>query len=625
MRMPKSKRKKGEINVGLLPLMLAFFLLSLVVCISFTILIFTFSGKNVYAKIVANDMTKKADALAEETALYLSGQLDEATFRYILRSSDTAAVVLDSQKQIVSFHDNERMTDEPPEMPDIPEGQRPDGERPEGIVPPDGEDRPGGRKEEGRFEEYVAPCTEYFEETVSASDGHFSKLLNKLGVIVGVALKNDGETLGALYMIKPIADISTTAKGLSLMLVISAAIAALLMIVPIYFLSRWLTDPLKKLTKAAGDFSAGDYSGRVSVEGSSEVNELGDTFNALADSLQENIGALTVERNRLRTVFEGLSEGIVTFDERGGYSKSNAAALELLGAGEDSDITELPLFERISNTAFVVLETNKPSVSNINIDSSIIRLSVAPIEEEDGSAGGAVALLMDVTEAERLEQTRRDYVANVSHELRTPLASIRGIADMLNDGLVKNESDKHRYYGYILKESIRLSTLINDLLELSRLQSGAVALKMRRIELWELIADVADRMTDPAQSRGMSIEIGFPEGSYLAWSNPDRLEQVLVSLMDNAVKHGEEGGAIKVGLKETTEKWEISVENPAEIENKDIEHLFERFYKADIAHSGEGTGLGLAITEEVLRLMGESISVHYENRQIRFEFTVAKY
>ena len=123
----------------------------------------------------------------------------------------------------------------------------------------------------------------------------------------------------------------------------------------------------------------------------------------------------------------------------------------------------------------------------------------------------------------------------------------------------------------------------------------------------------------------MTVRIDVPEGNYLANSNPDRVEQVLVSLMDNAVKHGKEGGEIVVGIGETGDKWKISVENPADIERKDLEHLFERFYKADIAHTGEGTGLGLAITEEVLRLMGETIRADYEDGVIKFTFTVAKY
>ena len=282
-------------------------------------------------------------------------------------------------------------------------------------------------------------------------------------------------------------------------------------------------------------------------------------------------------------------------------------------------------FKFVSDAAKSVIASRGEHLGTFERDDRVIRLSVAAIEEEGGSVAGAVALLMDMTEAERLEQTRRDYVANVSHELRTPLASIRGIADMLNDGLVKSEEDKQRYYGYIQKESIRLSNLINDLLELSRLQSGGVALKLSKMELYELAADVADRFNEAAVEHGMTLRLDVPEGKYLANSNPDRVEQVLVSLADNAVKHGKEGGEITIGLDEKDEKWVLWVENPADIERKDLEHIFERFYKADIAHTGEGTGLGLAITEEVLHLLGETIRADYEDGRIRFSFTVAKY
>lgn len=235
-------------------------------------------------------------------------------------------------------------------------------------------------------------------------------------------------------------------------------------------------------------------------------------------------------------------------------------------------------------------------------------------------------LITDVTESERLEQTRKDYVANVSHELRTPLATIRSLADALNDGMVQDEKDRKRYYGYILRESIRLSNLINDLLELSRLQSGGVAFSKGRVELYEIAYDVADRMNDAAAQRGKSVRLEAPEGEYYAYTNADRIEQVLVALVDNAIKHGTDGCTVSVNLFENAEKnrYEFVVSNPAEVDPADLEHLFERFYKADHAHTGDGTGLGLAIVSEVLNLLGEKIDIEYENGIIAFRFTAEK-
>ena len=612
-RNSNAEKPKKEFKVGLLASMLVIFLSALVVSICLTILLFTLLGRTVYCRVLANAMRPQARMLAETTAGLITGSVNEDNFRFMMRSSETTVIVLDDRMEPYALS-------EPAREDGVPE-------RPDGMMPPPGGEKPLDGRDEGRIDAYVDYCRSIFGEAVKAERySEYTDYEQELGVVVALPVRDqDGDLLGALYLIKPLHDIEETAHSVQIVLLISSAIVAVLMVVPIYLVSRWLTDPLRKLNAVAADYSAGNLSGRVEPDGSKEISRLGETFNELADNLQKNIGDLVIERNRLRAVLDGLSEGIIAFDTEGGVIQFNGSAARLLSGDAETDITSLPVFDEIKSAVLKAIETDSGRVVGIACGERTIRVSAASIEEENGRVAGAVALLMDITEAERLEQTRKDYVANVSHELRTPLASIRGIADMLCDGLVQNESDKTRYYGYIQRESIRLSTLINDLLELSRLQSGGVALKLRRMELYELIADVAERTAEPAAAHGMRVELLIPEGRYMAYSNPDRVEQALVSLMDNAVKHGCEGGTISVGLDENEDKWLVYVENPAEVAEEDIEHLFERFYKADKAHTGEGTGLGLAITEEVLHLMGERIRVKYENGRIRFTFTVSKY
>ena len=586
--------------------MLILFFAALIVSISLTVILFSVMGRSVYAKVIGSDMLQQARSIAEETRRLMQGELGEDMYKVLLRGREASVVVLDSDKRPVIMLENMGPKDGI-----------------SGRPAPEGEPDPGFF---GKMESYRARCADLYDAVVSdnsASD--YMDTDTMLGVVAAVpVMSDDNEVIGAVFVMRPMEDISNTSKSLLIVLVLAASAVGLVMVLPIFFIARRLTDPLKNLTSTAAELSEGDLAKRARIEGANEVRELGDTLNTLADNLQRTISELTVERNRLRAVLDGLGEGIIAFGNDGAVIQHNSSAIKLLSGRSEADITSLPAFLSVAEPAKAVLENGSDSVSSFERDGRVVRVSIAPIEEENGAVAGAVALLMDVTEAERLEQTRRDYVANVSHELRTPLASIRGIADMLNDGLVKNESDKQRYYGSILKESIRLSTLINDLLELSRLQSGGVALKLYKMELYELIADVADRMTEPASKRGMSIDINVPEGKYYARSNPDRIEQVMVSLLDNAVKHGEEGGSIAISLEDRGDKWEFCVSNPAVIESRDVEHLFERFYKADVAHTGEGTGLGLAITEEVLRLMGESIRADYENGVISFTFTIAK-
>ncbi|MCR5808580.1 MAG: cell wall metabolism sensor histidine kinase WalK [Clostridiales bacterium] len=612
-----AERPENGKNASLNSSMLAMFLSALVVCILLTIILFSLMGKPVYKRMVSREMLPQARSIAEGALKRIEGNISEDAFRFMMNSSDAAVVVLDDQKNPYAL--SEKRDGKEGGLPGRPD----DGHlSPQDNEPPiDPEGNIGSK-----FDEYLNACRALYERVASENGDGYIGNDPKLGAIAAVPII-DGESniRGAVFMIKPMHDVTETSKSLLVVLVISSLIAAIVMIAPIYLLSRKLTKPLKNLTSAAAQLSAGNYSERAKVEGSMEVCELGETFNLLADNLQANIGELTVERNRLRAILDGLGEGIIAFDTEGGVTQYNSSAVRLMGGSEGGDIRGLHCFAEVCDMARKAMSEKNGVVEVKKCGERAIRVSLASIEEENGQVAGAVALLMDITEAERLEQTRRDYVANVSHELRTPLASIRGIADMLNDGLVKNETDKARYYGYMLKESMRLSTLINDLLELSRLQSGGVALKLTRVELGDLIADVVDRTREPAAERGMSVVSLVPEGKFYANSNPDRMEQVLISLFDNAVKHGSEGGSIEVGIADCGDRWEISVRNPAEIEKKDLEHIFERFYKADIAHTGEGTGLGLAITEEVLRLMGETIRVKYENGVICFTFTAAKY
>lgn len=217
----------------------------------------------------------------------------------------------------------------------------------------------------------------------------------------------------------------------------------------------------------------------------------------------------------------------------------------------------------------------------------------------------------------RLEQTRRDYVANVSHELRTPIASIRSLAETLNDGIVTDEQERNRYYGYILRESSRMGSLIDDLLELSRLQSGGVALERIPFDLDALLREVAEDMALTASYSGIGLDYTQTELP-LCDSNAARIRQVLVALIDNAVKYAPDDSAVTVAARQEGERIRVSVRNGGHIADEDLPHLFERFYKADKSHSGNGTGLGLAIAKEIVIRLGGRIGARNDGDEVEF-------
>ena len=443
---------------------------------------------------------------------------------------------------------------------------------------------------------------------------------NHAGVLIGEpVVSRFGNVIGALFLVKPLNELNAAMGSLIYALIISMIASSLIMILPAYLGSRSIVRPIRQMNVTANAMAGGNFTAKAEEEGTDELVQLGRSLNHLSAALSATISDLTLEKNRLHAVINGIGEGIIAIDAEGKIIKTNSAALRLLGGSYADDITALPAYRQAAEDIGCVLGGETVS-KELKVRDRILRVAITPLT--DGGRGeGAVMLIRDITEASRLEQTRTEYVANVSHELRTPIASIRGLADALNDGLVKKDEDKARYYGYILRESMRLSRLIDDLLELSRLQSGTIAFKKQFISINELIEDVADRYVSAAREKGLNVEIDIGE-PYKVYTNPDRAEQVLVALTDNAIKYGY-SGTLRFSAEKKGDSLYISVSNPGSIADEDIDHVFERFYKADKAHAGQGTGLGLSIVNEVLGLLGERIWVKSENGTVTFTFTLS--
>ena len=271
-----------------------------------------------------------------------------------------------------------------------------------------------------------------------------------------------------------------------------------------------------------------------------------------------------------------------------------------------------------------VIKSGETATRSISSRDMIIRITITPIVDEIGAIAGAVGQFSDITQSERLERTRREYVSNVSHELRTPLTAVRALIEPLKEGMVSSEQDRMRYYDIILREVMRLSRLINDQLELSRLQSGGVAIQKQKMTLDDLIYDVCDRYRVIAEEHDLALNI--PEDLSdcpTVYANADRVEQMLIILLDNAIKYTERG-SVGVSVKWDDEKVVITVRDSGiGIAEEDLPYVFDRFYKVDKAHSGKGSGLGLSIARELLNRMNEQIWVESKKGEgSAFSFTV---
>lgn len=364
--------------------------------------------------------------------------------------------------------------------------------------------------------------------------------------------------------------------------------------------ARKVSKPARIITETAGRLIEGDAVTLPEDMPGQEMREIAKAFNHMSSTIARTIRELKFEKENMNLVLEGLSEGVVAVDENGTFLHVNSAAWELLG--KDS-----PEFEALMNA----LRSNETE-GRIPKDQKVLHYVISQLPgEEDEAYRGRVALIRDVTKEERLERTRRDYVANISHELRTPLTSIRGLAEGLRDGMVTEEDDKQRYYNIITGEATRLSRLVNDLLELSSLQSNPAAFETEWVDPAELIWETHDLSRSLFEKKGIRFLCEMPQEELpLIRSNEDRLSQVLTIFLDNARKFTESGGTVTLGAEKAEGGVRFFVRDTGiGMDEETMKLAFERFHQAEAGRSSKGSGLGLSIAREIFKKMQVDIQV----------------
>lgn len=408
---------------------------------------------------------------------------------------------------------------------------------------------------------------------------------------------------------------------------------SILIVIPImillsYIVIKRIIRPIKNITQVAKSIINGDETIRADETIKGEVGYLGRTMNRLSTDLYTTVSQLYVEKNRLHQVLNSLDEGMIAIDVDYKVTHFNQVLLDRFSLESEMvlgrDVRGIRYLEDELEGLSLVIEGGGPIVKKATIDEAILELIFAPIENEKGSSAGAVILFRDITEKVKIETMSKDYVANVSHELRSPLTSIRGLIEPLMDSVVKDEATVHRYHEIIYNESLRLSRLVDDIMELSRLQTNEAMIKMAEVDLESVFEMVYERyrLIDD------SIRLIYQERELpRVLSNHDRIEQVLVILLDNAYKFTGDNGEIEISAQEDEDVIMVKVRDTGVgISKEDMPFVFQRFYKSDKPRTQKGTGLGLSIAREILTSMGETITVHSEKGLgSEFVFTVKKY
>jgi two-component system, OmpR family, phosphate regulon sensor histidine kinase PhoR len=450
------------------------------------------------------------------------------------------------------------------------------------------------------------------------SDVRRSATLGRDLLYVAVPLEREGRQRAVLRLAFPIQDVAEARALVRRTLAVGALLAIGVAVVIGRFVSRRITRPLRGMEGAARRMAEGDLAQTVPVVGADEIAALGVALNRTAVALREKIEHLGDEQTKVRTILDGMIEGVVALDDRGRLLLLNPAARAMFGvengSPEGRSFLEVIRQKDLLDVVEEVRGSGAPARQELELGPPVNRVVAArgaPLGLGPG-APGVLLVLNDVTELRRLERVRSEFVANVSHELRTPLTCIKGYLETLLDGALDDRAHARRFLEVAGTHAERLDRLIDDLLELSNIESGRVTLVPMRLDLGDVVAGVEAMFERQTVQSRLTLERAVPPGLAVR-ADRDRLVQILVNLVDNAVKFTPEGGQVRIDAALVAAgQVEVRVRDTGiGIPSTDLPRITERFYRVDKTRSREvgGTGLGLAIVKHLVQAHGGELRI----------------
>ncbi len=420
-----------------------------------------------------------------------------------------------------------------------------------------------------------------------------------------------------------------------------SSLVSLLLIIPLaYFLAKSLTDPILEVAQRALQLVSSTFGKEVRIRSTDEVESLSKAIGEMSTESRSKIEEISKEKDYLQTILKGMTEGVLVVDGRGRILMVNDALRRLLSLSKDvSD--KMPL-EIIRNAELegsirraiqdgeniaLELDLNEPGEKTIEVNVVSILPSIQRADEGSEGIRGAIAVFHDISRLKQLEKIRQDFVANVSHELRTPLTTIKGYAETLLEGAWK-EDQAFQFIQVIKRHTDRLTKIVEDLLMLSRIETKEFQLKMEVLRVKDFIDDILDFVKEPAERKKISLFRNEIPSSLAVLADRNYLEQILINLLDNAIKYSPDGGKVTVSaIERDSKEIQFSVEdNGIGIPKEDLFRIFERFYRVDKGRSKEleGTGLGLSIVKHLVQAHGGRVWVESQmGKGSTFYFTLA--
>ena len=453
----------------------------------------------------------------------------------------------------------------------------------------------GGDREKGKRLEYTDNLT-------TAVMGEIGQESNAVADYMDIAIPiQRGDEHYIIYIVDNKAAVSELTNQMLILILEALGFGLLISILLSFLLSKTITTPIQRLTEGAMRVAEGDFSNKIEVDSQDEIGVLTDTFNDMAGQLRDTLGQVENERNKLDTLFLHMTDGVVAFSRKGKLIHANPAVSRLLGREIDNQTTYEELFGELAALDEVM---NSPDYLERGMEENgrYMQLQLAPFDRD--SRGGVLAVIHDITEQRKNEEMRKEFVANVSHELRTPLTNIRSYAETLADsaGDLPPEMEK-KFLGVILNESDRMTHIVQDLLTLSRFDSGREDLKLTRFSFASAVQDLYNAVFMEAQRHDHTLTVAIQPNMPEIVADRERILQVMMNVVSNSIKYTPNGGKIQIyaGHKDHF-VWMVVVDNGIGIPEKDRPRIFERFYRVDKARSRQsgGTGLGLSIAREII-------------------------
>ncbi|MFA8437966.1 ATP-binding protein [Pueribacillus sp. YX66] len=436
-------------------------------------------------------------------------------------------------------------------------------------------------------------------------------------IIVGVPLSMQPNKNGGVFLYQSLDVVQNTMEQVKRIIYISAGIAIVLTTVFAFFLSTRINAPLRKMKEAATNAAKGKFNTNIPIVTRDEIGELASAFNQMAKEIRTNIEALNQEKEQLSGILSSMADGVITFDRTGQILQTNPPAERFLQAWyyeqgmHDLNLINIP--SEIKKLFQKVVSLEKEQLAEVSMQGRTWVVVMTPLYSRS-YVRGAVAVLRDMTEERRMDKLREDFIANVSHELRTPIALLQGYSEAIVDNVAGSEEENRELGKIIYEESLRMGRLVNELLDLARMETGNIQLMLNEVEIMAFSERVTRKFQAMAKEQGISLTLQLGEDNKIYMRiDSDRIEQVLTNLIDNAIRHTNEGGKVVVRVEavSTGIKYEIE-DSGSGIPEEDLPFVFERFYKADKARTRgrSGTGLGLAIAKNIVESHGGQIYVH---------------